>query len=149
MSLEVRVMRKSLLIIILFCLAAAGCGGERTVNGTNLKTANKSLIFMKRELPSDKRLEFEIAFWTLKDSYPKNSEFLDIVDDQTSDEIIELGKQHFNDRRAKGEKAYTKYASWEDMLVAVGNEREANALPNEPVSERDKKNNVLYELRNL
>lgn len=142
-------MRKSLILIILFCLAAAGCSGERTIDGRNIKTANRSLIFMKRELPSDKRLEFEIAFWTLKDSYPKDSEFLDIVDDQNSDEIIELGKQHFNDRRAKGEKAYIKYASWEDMLVNVAAEREANALPEEPVSERDKKNNVLYELRNL
>ncbi len=142
-------MRKSFILITLFCLAAAGCGGERTVDGRNLKTANKSLIFMKRELPSDKRLEFEIAFWTLKDSYPKNSEFLDIVDDQGSNEIIELGKQHFNERKARGEQAYNKYASWEDMLAVVAAEREANALPQESISERDKNNNVLYKLTNL
>ncbi len=104
---------------------------------------------MKRELPSDKRLEFEIAFWTLKDSYPKNSEFLDIVDDQGPDEIIELGKQHFNERKARGEQAYNKYASWEDMLAVVAAEREANALPQESISERDKNNNVLYKLTNL
>lgn len=142
-------MRKSLILIFLFCLTAAGCGGERTVDGRNLKTANRSLIFMKRDLPSDKRLEFEIAFWTLKDAYPKNSEFLDIVDDQKSDEIIELGKQHFNERRASGQKEYAKYASWEDMLIKVNAEREANVLPKEEVTETDKKNNVLYELRNL
>ena len=104
---------------------------------------------MKRALPSDKRLEFEIAFWTLKDAHPKNSDFLNTIDGQTVDETIELGKTSFNDRRAAGIPAYTKYASWDDMLDKVQKERAAAALPIEPISERDKKNDVLYQLKNM
>ena len=138
-------MRKSI-FIVLFCLFATGCGGKPTINGHNIRTANRSLIMMKRALPTDQRLEFEIAFWTLKDAHPKNSDFLDIVDDQTVDEVIELGRKSFNESSAAGITAYTKYASWDDMLDKVQKERAATALPKEPISERDKKNDVLYQL---
>ena len=143
---EVYGMKKSFFFIILFSLFSTGCGGEQEINGMNVRTANRSLIMMKRTLPSDKRLEFEIAFWTLKDAFPKNSEFLDMVDGQNADQVIELGKQYFIERKASGAEAYTKYTSWDDMLVKVRQEREATALPREPLSDVDKQNNVLYKL---
>jgi hypothetical protein len=141
-------MRKLLtLFICLSCILSVGCGGEPTINARNTKVVFKSFNRMKNYLPNDERLEFEIAFWTIRDSLGNSKEFLDTVDGKNVAEIIALGQEHFNQRKAEGIPAYDKYTSWDDMLTRVKAERAAQALPKQKMTDRDRRNNLLYDPR--
>ncbi|WP_419617738.1 hypothetical protein [Thiolapillus sp.] len=141
-------MRKTFIFFIcLFTLIIAGCGGEPTIKAHNIQAAFKSLNRMKYYLPEEQRMEFEIGFWTIRDALGSGDEFLDTVDGKTAPEIIELGKKYFQQRKAAGIPAYTKYASWDDMINKVIAERKAQSIPKQKMTQRDKDNNVLYNLR--
>jgi hypothetical protein len=77
-----------ILLIYLTAMLSIGCSGERQINGRTSKLAFKSVRVMKEYLPKRQKLEFEIAFWTMKNGFEKNSEFLDAVDGSTSAELI-------------------------------------------------------------
>jgi len=120
-----------------------GCSNERTINGRSERTAAQSVKIMKEYLPSDQRVEFEMAYWTLKDAIPDSKQFLDAVDGKNVTELILLGKEHFEQRKAMGIEAYGRYASWEDMIQKLIKERAGQSNNKDP---RDKANNVLYDL---
>ncbi len=136
-------------LVLIICAALTACGGEPTVNGRNDRAASTTMRKVMRKIPIDQRLEFEIAYWTTRSAFVKNREFLDTVDGKTAPEIIEMGQQYFAENKAKGIKGYDKYASWNDMVVKVSEERKATEVPNKPESQVDKANNVLYKLSNL
>lgn len=135
--------------IILSSLLSIACSGEATINGKNNRAASTTMRKVKHYLPRDQQLEFEIAYWTTRDAVQDNRVFLDTVDGKTAAEIIEIGKKYFSERKAAGVPSYTKYDSWSDMLAKVSEERAATAMPKERLTEKDKKNNVLYKLSNL
>ena len=132
------------LLICVFCILSIGCGGETTVNARNNKVVFKSFNRIKKFLPNDERLEFEIAFYTVRDSLGKSKLFLRSVDGKNVEEIIVLGQEHFNKRKAEGIPAYDKYSSWEDMLTRVKAERAAQSLPKQKITTREQRNNLNY-----
>ena len=141
-------MRKLFTLFICFsCILIIGCGGEPTINARNTKIAFKSFNKIKSYLPSDERIEFEIAFWTIRDALGNSSAFLDTVDGKNVEEIIALGQEHFNKRKAEGIPAYDKYTSWDDMLTRVKAERAAQSLPKQKMTKQDQRNNLLYNPR--
>jgi hypothetical protein len=147
---EVLIMRKFFILFIsLACFVNAGCGGERKVNGRSYRVAAVSVKKIKEFLPPEQRVPFEVGFWTIKDKLGNSDEFLDAVDGKTVSEIIESGKQVFEERRAQGFEAYTKYNSWDDMIVQLIQERADQTIPYQPETERYKQNNVLYKLDNI
>jgi hypothetical protein len=126
-------------------LSLAGCTKGNQVNGRSLKTANKSVSYIKERLPIDQRIEFEVSFWTLRDDIRDNKEFLAAVDGKTPEALIEMGKELFAKRKASGFKGYDAFSNWEQMIANYSQERidqnrKAKADP------RDKQNNVLYKL---
>ncbi len=135
--------------ITLFSLLTVACSGEATINGKNDRSASMTMRKVKHYLPVEQQLEFEIAYWTTRDAVKDNRVFLDTVDGKTAAEVIEMGKKYFAERKAAGIPAYTKYDSWDDMLVKVSEERASTALPKERMTKRDKQNNILYKLSNL
>jgi hypothetical protein len=128
------------------CLLNAGCGNERSINGRSEKTAAKSVKIMKEYLPSEKRVEFELAYWTTRDALRDSGEFLDAVDGKTAPEMIGIGRKYFDQQKAAGVKGYDKYASWDEMVAILVEERKAQSLNKVPEDRRDKANNILYKL---
>ena len=135
------------LLIILGCTALIACGRGQEINGHNTRTAYKSVKSMKNRLPGDKRIEFEVSFWTIRDANKNDDEFLDAVDGKNPDEIIALGKEIYQQRKNAGFKAYSQYSSWDEMIAKFGQERidqeRHNIKDNAP---KDKANDLLYKL---
>lgn len=99
------------------------CGKGGTVNGHTARTAYRSVKTMKEKLPPDNKIEFEVAFWTIKDANPKEDDFLNAVDGKTPWEIIDMGKEVYQQRKATGFKGYEKFNTWEEMIAKYDKER--------------------------
>ncbi|MCL7421604.1 MAG: hypothetical protein M8364_11940 [Methylobacter sp.] len=135
----------STLLIFLSCATLIACGKGQEINGHNTRTAYKSVKSIKNRLPTDKRIEFEVSFWTIRDAIKDNDEFLDKVDGKAPEEIIAIGKEIYQQRKNAGIAAYTQYSSWEEMIAKFGQERidQERHTPKDP---RDKSNDILYKL---
>lgn len=111
------------LLLILSCTTLIACGKGQEINGHNTSTAYRSVKGLKNRLPIEKRIEFEVAFWTIRDLKKDDKEFLNAVDGKTPDQIIEAGQQIYQERKASGFKDYESYNSWQDMITKFGKER--------------------------
>jgi hypothetical protein len=133
-------------IFILSCVLLSACGRSEKVNGHNIRTAYKSVKVLKERLPAEKRIEFEVSFWTIRDAQKADAEFLKAVDGKSPVEIIEMGREIYHQRKNAGFKGYEQYSSWEDMINKFGQERsQQGAIKKEDA--RDKANDVLYNLQ--
>jgi len=141
-------MKKLLtLLIILGCTTLVACGNGLEINGHTSRTAYKSVKSIKNRLPEDKRIEFEVSFWTIRDAQKNDDEFLDSVDGKNPDEIIALGKEIYQQRKNAGVKAYTQYSSWEEMIAKFSQERiDQERHTGKDTDPRDKANDLLYKL---
>jgi major membrane immunogen (membrane-anchored lipoprotein) len=134
------------LIFVLSCALLSACGRSDKVNGNNIRTAYRSVKVLKERLPVEKRIEFEVSFWTIRDAQKSDSGFLDAVDGKTPVEIIERGRDIYQQRKNAGFKGYEQYSSWEDMISKFGQERsQQGSIKTEDA--RDKANDVLYNLK--
>ncbi|MGJ0484817.1 MAG: hypothetical protein ACR65R_09815 [Methylomicrobium sp.] len=134
------------LIFVLSCILLSACGRSEKVNGHNIRTAYKSVKVLKERLPAEKRIEFEVSFWTIRDAQKADSEFLNTVDGKSPVEIIDMGKEIYQQRKNAGFKGYEQYSSWEDMISKFGQERsQQGAIKKEDA--KDKANDVLYNLQ--
>jgi hypothetical protein len=125
------------------------CGKGQEINGHNTTTAYRSVKGIKNRLPVEKRIEFEVAFWTIRDAQKNDSDFLKAVDGKTPQEIIDAGQAIYQERKTAGFKDYDSYNSWDDMISKFGKERsdqDNKRLKPKEVQEKDKANNVLYNL---
>lgn len=138
-----------LLLVILSCTALVACNKGQQINGQNTKTAYRSVKMLKERLPQESRIEFEVSFWTIRDANREDSKFLDIVDGKSPQEIIELGKEVYQERKNAGYKGYDQYSSWGEMITKFGRERidqENRKSSTRKEDARDKANDVLYKL---
>lgn len=133
------------LLIILTCTTLLACGGGQEINGHNTRTAYRSVKLIKNRLPTDKRIEFEVSFWTIRDALKNDDEFLDKVDGKTPEEIIASGKEIYQERKNAGIAGYNQYSSWEEMIAKFGRERLDQEKHNTK-DPRDKSNDILYKL---
>jgi hypothetical protein len=111
-----------LIFLIILCLALTACG-KSGINGHTARTAYRSVKTMKERLPPDNRIEFEVAFWTIRDANRSEDAFLDAVDGKSPFEIIDMGKEIYQQRKTSGFKGYEKYNSWEEMIAKFDKER--------------------------
>ena len=138
----------SAVLIILGCVALTACGKGQEINGHTINTAYKSVKMLKNRLLPENRIEFEVAFWTIRDANKEESQFLTMVDGKKPEEIIAMGKSLYQQRRDAGEQNYTQYSSWEEMITKFGRERidQDNRKNSKKEDGRDKANDVLYKL---
>jgi hypothetical protein len=137
------------LLLIISCTTLMACGKGQEINGHNTTTAYRSVKGIKNRLPVEKRIEFEVAFWTIRDAQKNDSDFLKAVDGKTPQEIIDAGQAIYQERKTAGFKDYDSYNSWDDMISKFGKERsdqDNKRLKSKEVQEKDKANNVLYNL---
>jgi len=134
------------LILVLSCALLSACGRGEKVNGHNIRTAYKSVKVLKERLPAEKRIEFEVSFWTIRDAQKADAGFLEAIDGKTPLEIIDMGREVYQQRKNAGFKGYEQYTSWEDMISKFGQERsQQGAVKKEDA--KDKANDVLYNLQ--
>jgi hypothetical protein len=137
------------LLLVLSCTTLIACGKGQEINGHNTSTAYRSVKALKNRLSPDKRIEFEVSFWTIRDAKKDNKEFLDVVDGKTPEEIIVIGKEIYQERKAAGFKGYEQYSSWEEMIAQFGKERidqDNRKGKSKEAQDKDKANDVLYKL---
>ncbi len=142
-------MKKILLgLLAVACTLLLACGGGDKVNGHTTKTAYRSVKMLKNRLPETSRIEFEVAFWTIRDAHKEDARFLSAVDGKTPLEIITLGQTLYQQRKNEGFANYAQYASWDDMIAHFSKEREDQDIRKvrKHEDERDKANDVLYKL---
>jgi hypothetical protein len=138
----------SILLIILGCTMLIACSKGQEINGHTTRTAYRSVKALKNRLPPDTRMEFEVAFWAIRDANKDDKVFLDIVDGKKPEEIIALGQEIYQQRKAAGFKGYDQYSSWEEMIAKFGKERMDQDSRKGALKEsaKDKANDVLYNL---
>lgn len=138
-----------LLFLIILCLALTACGRGQQVNGHTTRTAYRSVKTIKERLPPDNKVEFEVSFWTIRDSKKTDDEFLDVVDGKDPWEIIDMGKEIYQQRKASGFKGYEKYNSWEEMIAQFDKERIAQETKKGSTKREDTRKNgsILYDMR--
>ncbi|MEN8260642.1 MAG: DUF6694 family lipoprotein [Pseudomonadota bacterium] len=129
------------IVFLFLTLISIGCSTERSINASNDRTLLRSVKTMKEYLPSQERVEFEVAFWTLKESASSAEEFRDVVDGKTASELIALAKKNFAEQQAAGFRRFQTYPSWEAMIEKFVNERNSYAR-NYRQDKRDKRNTI-------
>ncbi|WP_150047909.1 hypothetical protein [Methylomonas rhizoryzae] len=124
-------MKRLSIFILSTCLFANACTNASQVNAHSLKTAIKSVAFIKERLPENQRVEFEIAYWTIRNHIKDDAEFLKSIDQQNAAGIIELGKAIFAKNKAAGMTELANFDNWEQMLsnqLAQRGEQASDAL---------------------
>ncbi|KAF3982748.1 MAG: hypothetical protein HFP81_10400 [Methylococcales symbiont of Hymedesmia sp. n. MRB-2018] len=134
------------LFVLITTVFMMGCTSGSKINGRSVKTANRSVSMIKDRLPTEQRIEFEVSYWTVRDTVRNNKEFLDLVDGKTAPEMVVLGKENFKQRKKSGFKGYEKYTSWEQMITKFTQERLDQGRKSKEQVDRDRDNNVLYNL---
>lgn len=142
----------SALLLVIASLALVACGKDEQINGHNTNTAYKSIKMIKNRLPADNRIEYEVSFWTIRDSIKDDNEFLSTVDGKNPQQIVELGKEFYQKRKVAGFKEYEQYASWEEMIAKFGKERieqDRSKSKNKKDQVDSSRDNVMYKLDNI
>lgn len=117
-------MKKATLILVFLASSLLiGCNKSHQINGSSLKTVSRSVSSIKEKLPLDQRIEFEVSYWTVRDEIRNNKEFLNEIDGKTPELLIEKGKELFLKRKAGGDKEYSKYENWDQMIAQYSQER--------------------------
>ena len=93
------------------------CGNANHINGRSMKTALKSVAIIKERLPASQRVEFEVAYWSLRNQIKDDAEFLKAIDQKTPADIIEQGKVGFAKNKAAGVAEVAGYDNWEQMIA--------------------------------
>jgi hypothetical protein len=133
------------ILLIISCATLMACSKGEEINGHNTKTAYRSVKALKNRLSADTRIEFEVAFWTIRDAKKDDKDFLSVVDGKKPSEIISLGKEIYQQRKQSGFKGYEGYSSWEEMITKFGRER-VDQDNRKGKSKEDKDNDILYKL---
>ena len=110
-------------LLILSCAALVACGKGTEINGHSTKTAYRSVKGLKKYMPAETQLEFEVSFWMLRVANKDDDTFLNLVDGKKPQDIIEMGKALYQERKAAGFKEYEQYVSWEQMITKFGKDR--------------------------
>jgi hypothetical protein len=88
-----------------------------------------------------------VSFWTIRDAKKDDKEFLNAVDGKKPEEIIAMGKEIYQQRKAAGFKGYEEYSSWEEMIAKFSRERiDQDNHKIKSKDDKDKANDVLYKL---
>lgn len=136
----------SSIIVIIGCMSLlTACNKGNELAGRSQSSLSKSARYIKERLPADKRLEFEVSFFTIRDSYKDGSEFMKAVDGKTPEQVIEMGKSLYAQHKQAGDAAYTKFSSWEEMIANFTKERSQQG--SKPMDAREKNARpTLYKL---
>ncbi|NOT85863.1 MAG: hypothetical protein HOP02_14030 [Methylococcaceae bacterium] len=136
----------SKLIVIIGCITLlTACNKGNEIAGRSQSSVSKSARYIKERLPADKRLEFEVSFFAIRDSFKDGDAFLKEVDGKNPDQIIAIGKTIYEERKKAGVAEFAKYPTWEAMIANFSKERSSQG--SKPSDSRDKATrSTIYKL---
>ena len=136
-------MNKNLkLLVLIFAVLLSACGQSDKINARSDRSMYRSMSGIQRNLPAKQKVEFQVSFWSLKQFAENEAEFRDQVHRKTVPEIIELGKQNFTTQSAKGNAKFIKYATWDEMIAELVEERKRTELRSGRRDPRDEGNKI-------
>ena len=114
-------MKTVLYISIMCCLlfSFSGCDQSNQIQAHGNKPITRSVMRLKQRMGFKEGTEFEVAFWSLKQHSTDPTAFRASMIGKTPEEVIELGKQYFAERKQANDPKYTQYASWDTMIAKV------------------------------
>jgi hypothetical protein len=130
---------KKITLVLMSCLILAACNNGQKINGHNEKTVYRSVQMIKPRLPEAMRIEYEIAFGLSRETEKDNVLFFKSIDGKTPPELIAIGKEIFQKRKAEGLAEYQKHENWEAMIANYQKERAAQKV--ETDIKKDSQNN--------
>lgn len=133
-------------LVFIICITLFGCTSGNQINARSLKTANRSVSRIKNRLPTELRIEYEVSYWTLRDSIKDKNEFLDTVNGKTPEEMIVLGKEIFQQRKNAGFSNYDQYNNWDQMITRFTQERIDQGRSSSKSPRPPRNGSVLYKL---
>ncbi|MCK4492969.1 MAG: hypothetical protein KAU26_02870 [Methylococcales bacterium] len=136
----------SISLILLVSLTLFGCSKGNEVSGRSMRSAYKSVNYIKNRLPSETRIEFEMSFWMLRDEIKNKSDFLSEVGGKNPEALIETGKALYQKRKIEGYKDYDKFNNWDQMISHYNQERLDQNKKRKKYDPRDEGNSVVYKL---
>lgn len=137
---------KKITWILLSCVILAACNNGQKINGHNEKTVYRSIQMIKLRLPENTRIEYEIAFGLLRETEKDNAIFFKSIDSKTPSELIAIGKDIFQQRKAEGLAQYQKYENWEDMIAYYQKERATQKVETDIKKDSQNNRDVNYNL---
>lgn len=127
-----------MVLIVSLGWAMGACSKANQINARSLQSAQKSVLYIKEHLPTDQKIAFEAAYWLLRSQLKNTDEFLKAIDSKTSGELVLMGKDVFDKRKAAGDQEYANYENWEQLIVNSALQRNAQDHA-DPADPRDKK----------
>lgn len=137
-------MKKNFLIFAVLLLTA--CNNGQKINGHNEKTVYRSVQMIKPRLPEAMRIEYEIAFGLLREAEKDNVIFFKSIDGKTPSELIAMGKEIFQQRKAEGLAQYQKYETWESMIATYQKERAGQKVETDIKKDSQNNRDINYKL---
>ncbi|MCH9698001.1 MAG: hypothetical protein K0U68_07860 [Gammaproteobacteria bacterium] len=106
-------------IIFSLIIAISGCEQPNQIKVDGKHSMMRSFMQLKQRMKFREGVEFEVAFWSLKQKSGSEDVFRNLVAGKTPEEVIEMGKQYFADRKSQNDPQYTQHASWDSMIEEV------------------------------
>ncbi|MCS5566167.1 MAG: hypothetical protein NZ729_07765 [Methylococcales bacterium] len=136
-------MNKNLkLLVLILAVLLSACGQSDKINARSDRSMYRSMSGIQRNLPAQQKVEFQVSFWSLKQFAENEAEFRDQIHRKTVPEIIELGKENFAAQSAKGNAKFIKYATWDEMIAELVEERKRTELRAGRRDPRDEGNKI-------
>jgi hypothetical protein len=120
------------------------------LHGSTNEQVLKSAMQVRRNLPTQERHSFDVAFGLLKQFKSEESAenaFASAVGGKSTDEVVDLARKAVAEKIAAGDPKFKQFTSWDDMLAkeaaADAPKRPASAQPPAPLrsSERTGRGN--------
>ena len=120
------------------------------IHGSTNEQVLKSAMQVRRNLPTQERHSFDVAFGLLKQFKSEGqgeNAFAEAVGGKSTDEVVELARKEVATKIAAGDPKFKQFSSWDDMLSKEAAEdapkRPATAQPAPPLrnSERTGRGN--------
>lgn len=127
-------------------ITVLGCDQASKINATSDKRMYRSVATIASRVPKQHRMEFEVAFWSLHNGAKDKNEFRKEISGKGPAEVVEMARADFADKKAAGDKDYSKYESWEDLLKKLKLEKESYDKAHakkDPLKKRDSTNQIL------
>ncbi|HLF96850.1 MAG TPA: hypothetical protein VI457_06880 [Methylococcaceae bacterium] len=109
------------ILAVMYVLPVLTKSGD-SINGSNMKTADKSAMHVTKYLPADDRVIFNTAYGIVKEIKMEEGgedAFLSSVKGLKPQEVIDLARKEVNARIAKGDGKFAAYKDWDDMIAKL------------------------------
>jgi hypothetical protein len=74
---------------------------------------------LKKRMSFKQGTEFEVAYWSIKQQNPDQATFRALVIGKTPEQIIDMGKEYFTERKLANDPKYTQHENWDMMIAEV------------------------------